>query len=105
MSTALRFQRPNICTGGDEHVPLSPSIRNVQSAAMVASPERHCPVSEYKGIRALPGLGGGGLVPSNTTRPVATAPRPTAIDTESSPPLTTVILAVPYCSSSGRVGP
>ncbi len=41
------------------------------------------------------------MFPSNTTRPVADAPRPTAITTDSAPLPVTVILAEPYRSFSG----
>src|SRR5215212_12189928 len=95
-STTIAFSdhRPNIPIGGLAQVPARPSTWNDQSAAIVASPDRHSPLSEYMGMCIFPGLGGGGVSPSKITRPVAEAPRPTTIDNDSSPPLVTVTLVV-----------
>ncbi len=63
---------------------------------MVAWPERHAWPSGLKnGTRACPGLGGGGVDPSKTTRPVAVAPRPTMMLTASLAPPATLILVLP----------
>src|SRR4051794_26905932 len=95
-STTIAFSahRPNMPIGWLEHVPARPSTWNDQSAAIVASPARQSPVSEYIGTCIFPGLGGAGVSPSKITRPLAEAPRPTTIDNDSSPPLVTVTLVV-----------